>query len=91
MQELIILRERITALIKSYKVLQKSHAALEKACAGKDATIAALSEQLTHADLQLLASQAGSIIDDGTEKIRVRKQLDHVIGEIDNILTTLND
>jgi hypothetical protein len=38
-----------------------------------------------------MAKQISNSMGDDKEKNAVRKQLDHVIGEIDKILTSLND
>ena len=39
----------------------------------------------------MIAVQIGQSVLDSSEKTNMRKQLDGILGEIDKILTTLND
>jgi hypothetical protein len=91
MEGLDALKERVDALLKSYTSLLRERNALKKELAAKDVENKALAERLRAAEDELLALQIGKAIPDNASRNRNRKKLDAVIGQIDKILTALND
>jgi hypothetical protein len=91
MKGLDTLRSRIDALLKSYAALLRERNALRKELELKEQQHSELVEQLRLAEETLLALQIGKAIPDAAARTRNRKKLDAVIGQIDKILTTLND
>ncbi len=91
MKGLDILKERVDALLKSYAALLRERNALRKELKGKEQEQQELAERLRIAEEELLALQIGKAIPDTAARTRNRKKLDAVIGQIDKILTSLND
>lgn len=91
MEELDGLREKVDALIRQYKASQASIKKLTTALAKKDEEIGKLKDTITALNEQSLAHAAGTLLQTPKEREIVRKQLDAVIGEIDKILTAIND
>ena len=91
MNGLDTLKERVDALLKSYAALLRERNALRKELKGKEQQQQDLAERLRVAEEELLALQIGKAIPDAAARTRNRKKLDAVIGQIDKILTSLND
>ena len=91
MDGLEVLRERVQALLKSYAALQRDRERLRKEAEALRAEREVLQARLHHAEESLLAVRIGKSISDEPTRAQSRKKLDEVIGEIDKILTTLND
>lgn len=91
MLELRELGQKITALLKKQATLRAENKRLERTLTRQTEELAALTAQLTEARQQLLAQEVAKAIPNAREKQKTRKQLDNVIGEIDKILTSLND
>ena len=91
MKGLDTLKERVDALLKSYATLLRERNALRKDLKTKEQEQQELAERLRIAEEELLAVQIGKAIPDAAARTRNRKKLDAVIGQIDKILTALND
>ena len=91
MLELQLLSDKLDVLIKKYEQVQAENASLKQTVATQLKSIEKLNGKLADLEDRLLAVQVGQVITNDKDKAVVRKQLDNVIGEIDKILTTLND
>ena len=92
MQELQLLNDKLEALLKKYAALQAENVRLKEQVGQQMRSIETLNTKLATLEESMLARQiGGSSVADDKEKQAVRKQLDNVIGEIDKILTSLND
>lgn len=91
MKEIQDLSNKLDVLLKKHAALRTDKKRLERTVARQEEELAGLNEKLTEAQQQLLALQIARVLPDAAEKQRTRKQLDAVIGEIDKILTSLND
>ena len=91
MLELQLLSDKLDVLIKKYEQVQAENASLKQTVATELKSIEKLNGKLADLEDRLLAVQVGQVITNDKDKAVVRKQLDNVIGEIDKILTTLND
>lgn len=91
MENLAILRERVDALLKRYAAVGQERDAIKKELAALKERYAELDAQLQQAESHLLAVQIGKVMPDEQSRAQSRRKLDAVIGEIDKILTTLND
>ncbi len=90
MYELQLLNNRLDVLLKKYAALQAENRRLKQTVSDQTKTIASLNVKLTDLEQSVVAVQIGRSVS-SDEKLRVRKQLDTVIKEIDKILANLND
>lgn len=91
MQELQLLDEKLSVLLKKYAATEAENKRLKQTVAQQLQSIEGLNQKLMELEGNMVAVQIGqSVMDDG-QKINMRKQLDGILGEIDKILTTLND
>ena len=91
MQELQLLNDKLEALLKKYAALQAENLRLKEQVGQQLRSIETLNTKLAALEESMVAKQIGNTMADDKEKETVRKQLDNVIGEIDKILTSLND
>ncbi len=91
MHELELLSKKLDALLKKYTALEAENNSLKNTVAQKQQEITQLNSQLAKLEEQAGTTQIGKTVADDAERAALRKQLDGVIGEIDKILTTLND
>lgn len=91
MQELDLLNSRLDALLKRYAELRVENRQLKEVVAQQTRRIEALNDQLADVEQQVLGLQLGTVVLTAEQKVQVRRQLDTVVGEIDKILTSLND
>jgi soluble cytochrome b562 len=89
-EQLELLNGKLDLLLKKYSELQAEHKELKQTVAQQLKTIDKLNAKLKDAEQDMTSSKIGSSVTD-KEKEVFRKQLDTVIGDIDKILTTLND
>lgn len=90
MQELHLLNSRLDILLRKYSLLQAENQQLRQTVASQTQRIASLNMKLSDLEQRMLAMQMGSVVS-SDEKLRLRHQVDNVIGEIDKILAKLND
>ena len=86
MEALEQLKERLEQLIKQHKALKADHKKLTRLVASQQDKIAEQQQQIAR---QGVPPVFGAL-DDQT-KIELRAQIDTLVGEIDNILLSLND
>jgi len=91
MQELRLLDERLSSLLKKYAAIEAENKRLKQTVAQQLQSIEGLNKKLTELEEKMIAVQIGQSVLDSSEKTNMRKQLDGILGEIDKILTTLND
>lgn len=91
MQELQLLNDKLDALLKKYTAVQAENLRLKEQAGQQLKEIETLHTKLAALEESAAARQINNSMADAKEKDAVRKQLDHVIGEIDKILTSLND
>ena len=91
MKEVQELEERLSVLLKQFAALRTENKRLKRTVTEKDNEISKLQQQLEEAQQGLLANDIAKALPTLKEKQKTRKQLDAVIGEIDKILTSLND
>ncbi|MEI8279127.1 MAG: hypothetical protein WCG87_05135 [Bacteroidota bacterium] len=91
MQELQLLKHKLDLLIKKYSALQAENIRLKETIDQYLKSIDGLNKQMSKMEQGMATQQIGNVAMGVMEKESVRKQLDTVIGEIDKILTTLND
>lgn len=91
MESLSLLNEKLDVLLKKYTLLQAENNRLQITVADQKKQIDTLSGKLTMLEENLMASQMSSSVLNDNDKEVVKKQLDTVLGEIDKLLTTLND
>ena len=85
------LRERVNALLKRHASVLRERDGLKKELALLKEENKDLLVRLSQAEEYLMAVQIGRAMPDEKTRVRSRKKLDEVIGEIDKILMTLND
>lgn len=90
MYELQLLNSRLDVLLKKYAALQAENKKLKHTITKQTQSIASLNIKLSDLEQNMIAVQMGRSVS-SDEKVKLRKQLDTVIGEIDKILNTLND
>jgi hypothetical protein len=91
MQELQLLNNRLDMLLKKYAALQVENRGLRDTVAKQTETIQGLNGKLSDLERNMVGIQIGKTVLSEEEKQDMKKQLDSVIGEIDKILTTLDD
>jgi ribosome assembly protein YihI (activator of Der GTPase) len=91
MQELQRLNEKLDVLLKKYSAVQTENKRLKATVAQQLESIESLNGKLGNVEEQMTALQIGKSILNEDQRDDMRKKLDNVIGEIDKILTTLND
>ena len=91
MQELQLLNDKLDVLFKKYITLQAENKRLKDTIDKQTESIQGLTGKLSDLEQNMVAVQIGNSVLSDEERIKMRKQLDSVIGEIDKILTTLND
>ena len=91
MQELQLLNTKLDLLLKKYAALQSENKRLKQTITQQTKSIENLNSKLSELEQNMVAVQMGRSLLNDEEKIKMRKQLDNVIGEIDKILNTLND
>ena len=91
MQELNLLNDRVELLIKKYADVQAENKRLKESIGLKEDIIDAMSRKLLSLEENVMATGIGSSAMSDKDREIVKKQLDTVLGEIDKILTTLND
>ena len=91
MQELQLLNDKLDVLFKKYITLQAENKRLKDTIDKQTESIQGLTGKLSDLEQNMVAVQIGKSVLSDEERIKMRKQLDNVIGEIDKILTTLND
>jgi cell division protein FtsB len=91
MEGIDALHDRVNALLKRFGSLTRERESLKKELNSMRAENEELRAQLRQAEEGLLALQISQSMPDAAVREQSRKKLDAVIGEIDKILTTLND
>ena len=91
MQELELLKGKLDMLLKKYAALQAENKSLKETIGSQQKSVDTLNSKLAGIEENMAHSHIGKTVADDSERIALRKQLDGVIGEIDKILTTLND
>lgn len=91
MQELQTLSDKLDLLLKKYGELQAENKRLKKTISDQLKSIEQLNGKFSELEDSMAAVHLGTSVLTVNDKVLVRKQLDTVIGEIDKILSTLND
>jgi hypothetical protein len=91
MQELELLNDKLDNLLKKYSGLQAENTRLKQTITQQTRSIEALNEKLSTLEQDIMLSNINKVGLSDEEKEGMKKQLDNVIGEIDKILSTLND
>ncbi len=91
MRELELLSNKLDALLKKYAALEAENNSLKDTIAHQQQKVIMLNSQLAKLEENAGSAHIGKTVADDAERKALRKQLDGVIGEIDKILTTLND
>ncbi len=85
------MKHKLDLLLKKHSALQAENTRLKETVDQHLKSIDTLNKQMSKMEQGLATAQIGNVTMGDVEKDSVRKQLDTVIGEIDKILTTLND
>ncbi len=91
MEGIKALHDRVNTLLKRYSSVLHERESLRKELGTLRAENEELRAQLRQTEEGLLALQISQSMPDAALREQSRKKLDAVIGEIDKILTTLND
>ena len=91
MQELQLLKDKLDMLLKKYTAMQTENKRLKEANDSYERQVIQLNEQLHKMEESLANVQMNQVVVDDGDKDTLRKQLDTVIGEIDKILTKINE
>lgn len=91
MLELQILNEKLDLLLKKYTALQAENKRLKQTISQQIKSMDSLNAKLEGLEKNMAAVHTDNVMLTTQDKAGMRKQLDTVIGEIDKILTTLND
>jgi cell division septum initiation protein DivIVA len=91
MQELQLLKDKLDLLLKKYTAMQTENKRLKEANDSYLKQVNQLNEQLHKMEESLANVQMNQVVVDNGDKDTLRKQLDTVIGEIDKILTKINE
>jgi archaellum component FlaF (FlaF/FlaG flagellin family) len=91
MQELQLLKDKLDLLLKKYTAMQTENKRLKEANDSYFKQVNQLNEQLHKMEESLANVQMNQVVVDNGDKDTLRKQLDIVIGEIDKILTKINE
>ena len=91
MQELQLLKDKLDLLLKKYTAMQTENKLLKEANDSYEKQVIQLNEQLHKMEESLANVQMNQVVVDDGDKDTLRKQLDTVIGEIDKILTKINE
>jgi hypothetical protein len=91
MHEIQLLSDKLDLLLKKYGILQAENKRLKETVAIQTQSIETLNFKLQELEQDMVAVQIGKSVLTDDEKVKMRKQIDTVIGEIDKILTSLND
>jgi len=91
MQELETLQTKINLLLKKHQELKKENARLKKMLSSQKEDLNALNRQFDHIEQNIALERIGTTVLSETEKKTVKKQITHVIKEIDKLLLSLND
>ena len=78
-------------LLKKYAALEAENKRLKATIAAQDKTTEALAKKLASLERGMVSVQIGNSPVDEEDKENMRRQLDQLIADIDNILVTLND
>ena len=91
MHEIQLLNDKLDLLLKKYGVLQAENKRLKETIATQTQNIETLNFKLQELEHNMVAVHIGKSALTEDEKVKMRRQIDTVIGEIDKILTNLND
>jgi predicted nuclease with TOPRIM domain len=91
MQELNQLQDKLALLLKKHATLKAENKRLKDNIGEQSNAIDTLNAKVETMEQRVLSTQLGNPSLNNEEKEIMRKQLDIVIGEIDKILTKLND
>jgi hypothetical protein len=91
MHEIQLLNDKLDLLLKRYGALHAENKRLKDTVASQTKSIESLNLKLHEVEQNMVAVQIGKSVLTEDEKVKMRQQIDTVIGEIDKILTNLND
>lgn len=91
MEALDLLKSKLEALLKKYSALEADNARLRATIEGQNKAIQKLNKKISIMDSGMVSVQLGATTINEDDKENMRRQLDTVIADIDNILNTLND
>ena len=91
MQELDRLNEKLDLLLKKYTSLQEENSFLKQTISQQTKSIEDLNGKLSSVEKSMVSFQADNNGSVNHQNETMRKQLDSVIAEIDQILANLND
>ncbi len=91
MEGMEALHDRVNALLRRHSLVVRERDALKKELSELREEKEALRSMLRLSEEELLAARISQAIPDDAARAQSRKKLDAVIGEIDKILTSLND
>lgn len=91
MQALGTLNDKLEELLKKHTALQVENKRLKATIAQQSGSIDVLNKKIASLEKGLGEVYVNKAVLTAEDKNNMRKQLDTVIGEIDKILTTLND
>ncbi len=91
MQQLQALGNKLELLLKKYATLQAENQRLKETVSKQTNSIDKLHQKLSALEDGMAGIHAANAVLTTSDKNGMRKQLDTVIGEIDKILTTLDD
>src|SRR5690606_29123284 len=91
MQELELLQSKLLLLIKKHQALKKENQLLRKTIASQTETLTNLNQKFDTIEQHVLLEQMGKKLLTEEDKKAMKKQITHVIKEIDKLLVSLND
>ena len=91
MEALDKLNKKLDTLLKKYAALESENKRLKDTIAAQIKTTDQLHKQIESMEQGMVSVNLGRATGNEEENEHMRRQLDTVIGEIDKILTTLND
>lgn len=91
MEALDLLKSKLEALLKKYSALEADNARLRATIEGQNKAIQKLNKKISIMDSGMVSVQLGATTINEDDKENMRRQLDTVLADIDNILNTLND
>lgn len=91
MEALDLLKSKLETLLKKYSAVEADNARLRATIEGQNKAIQKLNKQISIMDSGMVSVQLGATSINDDDKENMRRQLDTVIADIDNILNALND
>lgn len=91
MQEFTLLHSKLEKLLKKYTALQAENEGLLETLRQQNESLSVLNKKVADLEDELATAKTADVITGNDDKAAVRKQLNSLIGDIDKLLSSLND